>query len=186
MFGPDVSKSDAFGRIVDQRHFERLAALIDPAKTVIGGTHSLKDLFISPTVLYPVSFSDPVMQEEIFGPILPVIPYSDIDDVIRQLKSLPKPLALYVFTKSVKDQDKVFSSVSFGGGCINDAVMHIANPYLPFGGVGPSGNGRYHGRSGILEFSNQKSVMNKATWIDPFIRYPPFTAFKEKILRKLL
>ncbi len=186
MFGPDVSKSEAFGRIVDQRHFERLAALIDPAKTVIGGTHSLKDLFISPTVLYPVSFSDPVMEEEIFGPILPVIPYSDIDDVIRQLKSLPKPLALYVFTKSVKDQDKVFSSVSFGGGCINDAVMHIANPYLPFGGVGPSGNGRYHGRSGILEFSNQKSVMNKATWIDPFIRYPPFTAFKEKILRKLL
>ncbi len=186
MYGPDPSKSEAFGRIVNQRHFSRLMSLIEPGKTVIGGTSKKEDLFISPTVLYPVSFSDPVMQEEIFGPVLPVIPYSDLDGTLKKLKSLPKPLSLYVFSKSRKDQEKILSSVSFGGGCVNDSVMHIANPYLPFGGVGPSGSGRYHGRTGILEFSNQKSVMYKATWIDPFVRYPPFTALKKRILRKLL
>ncbi len=186
MYGPDPARSGSYGRIIDQRHFDRLVCFIDPAKTVVGGTHNREDLFISPTILYPVSFSDPVMQEEIFGPVLPIIPYSNIEDAVKKIKSMPKPLALYVFTQSVKEQDAILSSVSFGGGCINDTVMHMANSYLPFGGVGPSGSGRYHGRSGILEFSNQKSVINKATWIDPFIRYPPFTALKEKILRKLL
>ncbi len=186
MFGPDTAKSKDFGRIVDKRHFCRLVSFIDPEKTVIGGIHNESDLYISPTVLYPVSFSDPIMQEEVFGPILPVIPYRDLDEALLHIKSMPKPLSLYVFSESGKVQKKILSEISFGGGCVNDAVMHIANPSLPFGGVGPSGNGRYHGRAGILEFSNQKSVMYKATWIDPFIRYPPFTGLKEKILRKLL
>lgn len=186
MFGPDPSKSVAFGRIVDQRHFDRLISMIDEKNTVIGGIHNRNDLFISPTVLYPVSFSDPIMKEEIFGPILPVIPYSNLQDAVNLVRSLPKPLSLYVFNQSGKERDSIISNISFGGGCVNDTVMHIANPHLPFGGVGPSGYGRYHGKAGILEFSNQKSMIYKATWIDPFIRYPPFTGFKEKILRKLL
>ena len=121
-----------------------------------------------------------------FGPILPVIPYSNLQDAVNQIRSLPKALSLYVFTQSRKERDTIVSGISFGGGCVNDTVMQIANPYLPFGGVGSSGHGRYHGKAGILEFSNQKSMIYKATWIDPFIRYPPFTGFKEKILRKLL
>lgn len=186
MFGQDPSQSPAFGRIVDQRHFDRLVSMIDGRKTVIGGTHNRNDLYISPTILYPVSFSDPVMQEEIFGPVLPVIPYRDIQEAVNLVKSMTKPLALYVFTQSSRARDTILTSISFGGGCVNDTVVHIANPHLPFGGVGSSGSGRYHGKAGILEFSNQKSVMYKATWIDPFIRYPPYTHWKEKILRKLL
>ncbi len=186
MFGADPSKSNDYGRIVDQRHFDRLVSMLDEKKTVMGGVHRRDDLYISPTILYPVSFDDPVMQDEVFGPILPIIPYSNLMDAVNLVRSFPKPLSLYVFTKSRKERDTILTAIPFGGGCVNDTIMHIANPYLPFGGVGPSGNGRYHGRAGILEFSNQKSMVYKSTRIDPFIRYPPFTGLKEKILRKLL
>lgn len=186
MFGSDPAKSTDYGRIVDQRHYDRLVSMIDTKKLVFGGSHNRDKLYISPTILYPASFSDPGMQEEIFGPVLPVIPYSNLQDAVNLVRSMPKPLSLYVFGQSRKDQDLVVNSISFGGGCINDTVVQIANPHLPFGGVGSSGHGRYHGKQGILEFSNQKSIIYKATWIDPFIRYPPFTLLKEKILRKLL
>jgi aldehyde dehydrogenase (NAD+) len=186
MFGQDPSLSPFYGRIADTRHFDRLVSLLDPSMIVMGGAHKREDLFISPTLLYPVSFNDVIMKEEIFGPILPVIPYTDLDDAIRQVQQLTKPLALYVFGHAGRQRDKIITGISFGGGCVNDTVMNISNPYLPFGGVGPSGTGRYHGRAGILEFSNQKSMLYKATWIDPFIRYAPFTPLKEKILRKLL
>lgn len=186
MFGQDPSKSADFGRIVDHRHFDRLVPMMEEKKTVIGGVHDRNDLYISPTVLFPASYSDASMQDEIFGPILPVIPYSNLQDAVNQVKSMPKPLSLYVFSQSKREREAILSGISFGGGCVNDTVMQIANPYLPFGGVGSSGSGRYHGRAGILEFSNQKSIIYKATWIDPFIRYPPFSGLKEKILRKLL
>lgn len=186
MYGRDPSKSQAFGRIVDLRHFDRLASMMDEKTTVIGGARNRDDLYIGPTVMFPVAFSDPIMQEEVFGPILPVIPYSDLQDAVGRIKAFPKPLAFYLFTQSKRAQEDILSKISFGGGCINDTVMQIANPYLPFGGAGPSGQGRYHGKAGILEFSNQKSVIYKASRIDPFIRYPPLTEIKEKILRKLL
>jgi aldehyde dehydrogenase (NAD+) len=186
MFGKDPSKSGSYGRIVDQRHFDRLVSLIDIQKTVTGGMHNREELYISPTVIYPAGFSDPVMQEEIFGPVLPVIPFRSLPEMVTRIKSMPKPLALYLFSQSASEQKNILSSISFGGGCVNDTVMHIANPYLPFGGVGPSGTGRYHGKAGIYEFSNRKSILYKSTWIDPSVRYPPFGAIKEKILRKLL
>lgn len=186
MFGKDPSKSPSYGRIIDARHFDRVASLLDPEKTVIGGVLNREELYISPTVLYPVSMSDPVMQEEIFGPILPVIPYKNVQDAVNLVRAMPKPLALYVFGQTKRECDAVMAGISFGGGCVNDTVMQISNPYLPFGGVGPSGTGRYHGKAGISEFSNRKSVIYKAARIDPAIRYPPYTPLKERILRKLL
>ena len=186
MYGKTPSQSPFFGRIIDLRHFDRLVCLMENARVAVGGECHRDSLFISPTVLYPVAFNDLVMREEIFGPLLPVIPFTDLDDAIDLVRSLTKPLAMFVFSGKNRDRDKIIGSISFGGGCINDTVMNIANPYLPFGGVGPSGSGRYHGRAGILEFSNQKSLLRKATWFDPFIRYPPFTPLKEKLLRKLL
>lgn len=186
MFGEDPEKSDSYGRIIDERHFVRLTSLIDPEKVVTGGKFEVKTRYISPTILYPVDFDRPVMNEEIFGPILPVLTFKNPQDVVNKLKSMPKPLALYVFTESRRTAREIMSQLPFGGGCINDTVMQIANPYLPFGGTGPSGTGRYHGRFGILEFSHQKPLMVKPTWFDPFFRYAPYNKLKESIIRKIL
>jgi aldehyde dehydrogenase (NAD+) len=186
MFGKDPSRSGSFGRIVDENHFNRLVGLIDPAKLAAGGQTDASARFIGPTVLYPCSFEDPVMQDEIFGPILAVVPFKDLEKTVRTIKSLPKPLAFYVFSSSRKLADTILSEVSFGGGCRNDTILHIANPNLPFGGIGPSGMGRYHGRAGFEEFSHRKSVLKKSVLIDPWFRYPPYTRLNNRIIRKLM
>jgi aldehyde dehydrogenase (NAD+) len=126
------------------------------------------------------------MQDEIFGPILAVVPFKDLEKTVRTIKSLPKPLAFYVFSSSRKLADAILSEVSFGGGCRNDTILHIANPNLPFGGIGPSGMGRYHGRAGFEEFSHRKSVLKKSVLIDPWFRYPPYTRLNNRIIRKLM
>jgi len=176
---------ESFGRIVNNRHFDRLTKLIDVDKVLYGNETSKEQLYIGPTVLKDVTWDDPVMKDEIFGPILPLLKYQNIDDVIATLKQKEKPLALYLFTNRIDIEKKVFNSLSFGGGAINDTIMHITNPNLPFGGVGSSGIGYYHGKSSFEVFSNTKAYVKKGTFADPSFAYPPHTKAKENLLRRI-
>ena len=141
---------------------------------------------IAPTILDNVHPDSPVMQEEIFGPILPLLTYHDIEDVITWIRSRPKPLALYLFSNCKTTQKRILQSLSFGGGCINDTIMHLASHHLPFGGVGESGMGSYHGKQSFLTFSHQKSILKKSNRLDIPIRYAPYTSFKETLLKTFL
>jgi aldehyde dehydrogenase (NAD+) len=172
--------------IVNERNTARVAALIDPAKVHLGGGYDITNRFVEPTVMTKVTWDDKVMQEEIFGPILPVMVYEDLDEVIMRIKERPKPLSLYLFTRDEKIKDKVLNEVSFGGGCINDAVMHISNGALPFGGVGDSGIGSYHGEPGFKAFSHYKSVLDKELTPDPDVKYSPHTAEKLNLLKSVV
>jgi aldehyde dehydrogenase (NAD+) len=184
--GDDPQQSEAFVRIINPRHFKRILQLIDKNKVVIGGESDEADLYISPTVMVNVNFEDAVMQEEIFGPVLPIIEFDDLDWAIKMIKQRPKPLALYIFATGSKKIKKILHEVSFGGGAINDAVMHLANSNLPFGGVGSSGMGSYHGKAGFDDFSHFKSILDKSTLIEPPIKYPPYSGWKRKTLKKLV
>lgn len=179
-------KSENFTRIVNRKHFDRLTALIDPEKIYYGGHTDPEKLYIQPCVLDQVSFDDPVMQEEIFGPILPVIAYQDFDSALQSVKENEKPLSAYIFTESSFEKNKFLKEISFGGGCINDTLMHITNENLPFGGIGNSGFGSYHGQFGFESFSHRKSVIERAVWGEPNLKYPPYTDIKRKLIEKLL
>ena len=172
--------------IINERNASRVAGLIDANKVYLGGTCDIKKRFIAPTVMTNVSWDDKVMQEEIFGPVLPVMAYEDLDEVIRQIKERPKPLALYLFTQDERIKEKVLQEVSFGGGCVNEAVMHIANGDLPFGGVGDSGIGNYHGEAGFRAFSHFKSILDKEVTPDPDVKYSPHTEEKLKLLKSIV
>ena len=126
------------------------------------------------------------MQDEIFGPVLPVIPFTDLEAAIAQVKARPRPLSCYVFTKSAKTRERVLESISFGGGCVNDAVLHVSNPHLPFGGVGDSGIGAYHGEEGFRAFTHYKGILDKPTWFEPFLKYAPHTPLRLKWIRRLM
>lgn len=184
--GENPMDSEAFVRIINARHFHRLVKLIDEKRIIIGGNTCENELYIDPTVLDNVSFDDEVMKEEIFGPILPIITYDNLDWAIAQIKARPKPLALYLFSNSISVQKKVLNEVSFGGGAINDVIMHLANSKLPFGGVGHSGMGNYHGEYGFKAFSHYKSVIKKTNWFEPWFKYPPYTSGKLELIRKIL
>jgi aldehyde dehydrogenase (NAD+) len=184
-YGEDPRKSPDFARIINQRHFDRLRALLEKGDVIIGGQSDPQDLYIAPTVISNLSWDDPVMQDEIFGPILPVLEFEDLSEVISSLNSRPKPLALYVFSKRPENYQKVIDEVSFGSGCINDTVVQFANPHLPFGGVGSSGMGGYHGKASFDNFSHQKSILKKSFTFDPPLRYPPYKN-KLSILKKIL
>lgn len=174
-----------YPRIVNERHFERLKNLIEIDKVVIGGKTNKQNLSIEPTVMKDINFNSPVMQEEIFGPILPIITYTDLEEVIKKQQSLPKPLAFYLFTNNKKVKKRILNDISFGGGCINDVIMHIATPYMGFGGVGNSGMGSYHGKLSFDTFTHNKSIVDKITGIDPSIRYRPYTDKKKKWLKRI-
>ena len=184
--GDNPKTSEAFTRIINSRHFDRIIKLVDSSKVVIGGDSDKSDLYIAPTVMDNVTFDDAVMQEEIFGPILPIIEFDDLDWAIKQVKDREKPLALYVFSSSNKRIDKIFHEISFGGGAVNDAIMHLANSNLPFGGVGNSGMGNYHGKAGFDSFSHYKSILDKSTLLEPPVKYPPYDNWKKVILSNLL
>ncbi len=173
-YGDDPKQSPDFARIINERHFTRLNGLMSGSKIVIGGEVDQDEKYIAPTLVDEVSWSDPLMQEEIFGPILPILTFTDLDDVIRQINDQSKPLALYYFSSSKKKQQKIMNEVSFGGGCINDTLLQFSNSELPVGGVGNSGVGQYHGEESFFTFSNKKSIVNKGTWIDVPLRYPPY------------
>ncbi|MFA6857425.1 MAG: aldehyde dehydrogenase [Treponema sp.] len=181
--GGDMSTMNV---IVNEKHFGRVKALLSSGTVTEGGQTDESRRFIAPTLLDNVSVDSPVMQEEIFGPILPMIAYTDIGTCIRYIVSHPRPLALYLFTSDRKQEKRVLSSCSFGGGCINDTIIHIATSAMPFGGVGASGMGSYHGRKSFDTFTHYRSIVKKATWLDLPVRYRPYTPFKRRLLRLFL
>lgn len=172
LYGIDPLHNESFTRIVSDRHFSRLLDLLHEGKIVIGGKSNRDRLIIEPTVITNITPESVVMQDEIFGPVLPVLEYSDIETVVSEINSRPKPLALYIFTESKDIQQQVLANASFGGGCINDTIYHFTSPYLPFGGVGSSGIGDYHGQSSFKLFSHRKSVLKQTTLFDIPFRYP--------------
>ena len=173
-------------QIINDKHYNRLINLIDKDKIYFGGNGNSAERYIEPTILTDISFEDAVMKEEIFGPLLPVISYTDIDEVIAQVKKMPKPLSCYVFTNDTKISNRILNKISFGGGCINDSVMHIANDNLPFGGVGESGTGSYHGEAGFKTFSHYKSILEKPYWFEPSFKYSPYSKSKLNLIRRLI
>jgi len=185
-YGDDPKRSSDFGRIVNERHHRRLAVLLKDGEIVVGGETDESDRYIAPTILRNVSPQAPIMNDEIFGPILPVLTIRSIDEAIRFVNARPKPLALYVFTRDPKVEEEVLSRTSSGGACVNATLWHLANSNLPFGGVGPSGMGAYHGRDSFETFSHRKSVVTKSTRLDPKIAYPPYTKLKTEILKRLM
>ena len=172
-------------QIINDKHFNRLVNLIDNKKVCYGGNNNSAERYIEPTILTSVSFEDEIMKEEIFGPLLPVISYTNIDEAIAEVKKKHKPLSCYVFTNDKVIKDKILSEISFGGGCINDSLMHIANDNLPFGGVGASGTGSYHGEAGFKTFSHYKSILEKPFWFEPNFKYPPYSKRKLNLIKRL-
>ncbi|WP_024768974.1 aldehyde dehydrogenase [Aquimarina macrocephali] len=175
-----------YTQIINDKNFDRLNNLIDPNKIYIGGLGNPEERVIPPTILKDVSFSDKVMQEEIFGPILPVLSFDSIEEAITKIKTLSKPLSCYVFTKNKAVKNKILNEISFGGGAINDAVMHFAEQSLPFGGVGDSGIGNYHGKYGFDTFSHFKGILQKPFWIELNLKYAPYSAKKLKWLKRII
>jgi aldehyde dehydrogenase (NAD+) len=170
-YSKNINESNDYGRIINEKHFDRLSKLIDKNKLFFGGDFDKKTKYISPTILLDVNPDDPVMKEEIFGPIAPVMTFKALDEVVTFINSNPKPLALYYFGGQ---KNSIINNVSFGGGCINDTLVHVASPYLPFGGVGNSGMGSYHGKNTFDTFTHYKSVLKNSNLIDMPFRYPPY------------
>lgn len=184
-FFPDGDMS-TMNVIVNDKHFNRVKALLESGTAVVGGSTDPARRFIEPTLLDNVKLDSPIMQEEIFGPILPMITYTDIETCIKYIVGQPRPLALYLFTSDAKLEKRVLSACSFGGGCINDTIIHIATSYMPFGGVGASGMGSYHGKQSFDAFTHYRSIVKKATWFDMPVRYRPYTSLKRRLLRLFL
>ena len=186
MIGEDALKNDKYVHMVSRRHYDRVMGLIDPSKVVFGGKGDPETLHIQPTIMDGVTGEDPVMQEEIFGPILPVIAYDAMDEAVAFINSREHPLALYLFSEDKATQERFLRAVPFGGGCINDTIIHLATSRMGFGGVGHSGMGSYHGRRSFDTFSHEKSIVNKSTWMDMPVRYMPYSSLKDKLLRIFL
>lgn len=173
-----------YGHIINEKHFQRIMNLMDQDKVVYGGKgHHLQ---IEPTVMDCVTFDDLVMQEEIFGPVMPILTYNDLDSTISKINSMPSPLALYIFTNRKEIAKKVLSQTVFGGGCTNDVIIHLATSYMPFGGIKESGMGNYHGKEGFDTFTHAKSIVDKKRIIDLPMRYQPYTKLNEKLIRFFL
>ena len=182
-YGKNPLENSDYGKIINQKHFERVSSLINAEKVVHGGKTNPETLQIEPTVLNNVTWDDAVMQEEIFGPIMPILTYENLDQVIADLQKKQKPLALYFFSQNKKNIKAITEKVSYGGGCINDTIIHLATSEMGFGGVGESGMGSYHGKTGFDAFSHTKSIVDKKTWMDLPMRYQPYD---RKINGKLL
>ena len=175
-----------FSQIISDKHFNRLTEYLNEGTIEIGGTTNAHERYIAPTILSGISFKSKCMQNEIFGPILPIITYDNLDGIISEIKQKDKPLSLYLFTENKNDKEKIINEISFGGGCINDAVMHITNSNLPFGGVGASGIGNYHGEHSFKTFSHFKSIVSKSSWIELPLKFSPLTPSKLKWIKRLM
>lgn len=184
-YGDRALENPDYPRIIDKNSFERLINLIEGQNIYTGGLYNSKTLKIEPTIIDDVDFANKIMQEEIFGPILPVIEYNDIFKIIEKLKFMDKPLSMYIFSEDKEHIDRLTYDLSSGGVCINDTIMHLTNPNLEFGGVGESGMGGYHGKFGFMNFSNRKSIMIRSNNIDIKIKYPPYSKGQEKIIKKI-
>ena len=183
-FGDKPSESENYGRIVNEKRFNILKEYLTEGNIIIGGEIDRESKFISPTIIDGINLNSKIMQEEIFGPILPVMTYSDIHEVVNIVRKNRYPLALYLFTKNKGVESFVLENIEFGGGCINNGMVHLVNSKIPFGGVGNSGMGRYHGRYSFDAFSHKKSIIKTAEWLDPSLRYAPYSNKKLNIAKK--
>lgn len=186
MYGENPIKCNDFPKIINEKHFLRLKALLENENVCIGGGYDEETNKIAPAIIDGVSENSPLMQDEIFGPLLPIITYDNIEQAKQFILKRDKPLAFYLFTTNKNRKREFLSQVPFGGGCINDTIIHVASSLLGFGGVGTSGMGKYHGQESFEVFSNHKSVIKKALWFDNPVRYQPFTPFKQKFLNRFL
>ncbi len=182
--GDDPIRHPDYPKIINEKHFLRLQNLLSEGTVRFGG--QAEDCRIAPTVVDDITPDSPVMQEEIFGPILPVLTYHNLDEAIQFVQNRPKPLALYLFTRKKEEEKKILSRLSFGGGCVNDTIVHLATPHMPFGGVGESGMGGYHGKASFDTFSHTKSILKKSVHLDLPVRYHPYSQTKETLLRMFL
>lgn len=173
-FGSDIKQSTDYPRIINHKNFDRLISMMNQSKVKVGGDHDREARYIAPTLMDNIEWTDKIMEDEIFGPILPMISFKDINDIVPKILERPRPLALYFFGEDESTQDRILDRIPFGGGCINDTVIHLANPHLPFGGTGQSGIGSYHGEKSFLTFSHQKSVFKQMNKVDIPLRYPPY------------
>ena len=185
-FGQEPLKNPDYGKIISQKHFDRLCGLMDDSKTVCGGQVQPEALRIAPTILDNVTWDHKIMQEEIFGPLLPVLTFSGTDEILTLLENKAKPLALYLFSRDRQQIRTVTSRIRYGGGCINDVVVHLATEAMGFGGVGESGMGAYHGKTGFDAFSHKKSILHKRTWLDLPMRYQPYKGLYLKLVKLFL
>lgn len=185
-YSDNQESSKDFGRIINELHFNRLSALLKDGDIIYGGKTNKETRYISPTLIENIKLDSDLLNSEIFGPILPIITFENINQIIESIRRKPKPLALYVFSSSKLTQNKIISKISSGGVCVNDTIMHIVPEDLPFGGVGNSGMGSYHGKKSFETFSHQKSVLFRGTFLDVALRYPPFTKKKLSLIKKLI
>ncbi len=183
MYGEDPLKNPDYGKMINRKHFDRVLGLMKEEKLILGGENDTAALRIAPAVMDQVTEDDAVMQEEIFGPLLPVLTVGSMEEAIAFVNRRPKPLALYLFTENRETEKNVLEYTSFGGGCINDTIIHLATSQMGFGGVGNSGMGSYHGKKSFETFSHEKSIVKKYTWMDLPMRYQPYTGWKEKLVR---
>ena len=186
IYGEDPQKSIVLPRMVNRAHYDRVMSVIDPSKVVAGGKGDPEDLYIEPTVMDGVTPDDPIMQDEVFGPVMPILSYTDLDEVIRVLKRQAPPLVLYIFSGNVRKAKSLMKEIPSGGGMINDVVMHFINMNSPFGGLGESGMGSYHGKAGFEAFSHYKTILNKPSWFDLYLKYPPYRSLNLRIIRTVL
>lgn len=185
-FGKEPLKNPDYGKIVNQKHFERISGLINADKVVCGGETEIESLRIAPTIMDNAEFTDAVMLEEIFGPVLPVLTFNDLNEALEKLHTMEHPLATYIFSKNKSNIKLILDNHQFGGGCINDTIIHIASTAMGFGGVGNSGMGSYHGKKGFDTFTHYRSIVKKSNLIDMPMRYQPYTASKLKLIRKFM
>lgn len=185
-FGSSPLENENYGKIINEKHFDRICGLIDREKVVVGGNVNADTLQIEPTVMDNITFEDAVMQEEIFGPLMPVLTYDDLNEVVDIINAKAHPLAFYIFTNTKSIAKDVIARCGFGGGCINDTIIHLATSEMPFGGFGESGMGGYHGKFGFETFSHYKSIVDKKCWIDLPMRYQPYQTLNEKLIRMFL
>ena len=185
-FGVAPIGNNTYGKIINEKHFDRLSGLMKTGTISYGGACEPRTLAIEPSVMVDVSWDDPIMQEEIFGPILPVISYTSLDDALEEIAKRPKPLAFYLFSEDRDTIELVMSEMRFGGGCVNDVVIHLATSNMRFGGVGESGMGSYHGKAGFETFSHFKSIVDRATWIEFAMRYQPYRKANDLLIRLCL
>lgn len=185
-YGKDPSVSADYARIVSESHLQRLNQLLAEERIYCGGDSKLQERYLAPTLLEDVSWDAPIMQEEIFGPILPVLAYDTLEEVMENIQARPRPLALYVFSENQAHQHMLTRQLDFGGGCINDAIIHLATPHLPFGGIGSSGMGAYHGKYSFEAFSHRKALLKRPLKLDVPLRYPPYPDWKTKVVRQIM
>ena len=183
MYGEDPLKNPDYGKMINRKHFDRVLGLMKEENLILGGENDTASLRIAPAVMDQVTEDDAVMQEEIFGPLLPVLTVGSMEEAIAFVNRRPKPLALYLFTENRETEKNVLEYTSCGGGCINDTIIHLATSQMGFGGVGNSGMGSYHGKKSFETFSHEKSIVKKYTWMDLPMRYQPYTGWKEKLVR---